>query len=147
MQARFKETNIILSGGIDDVWQNTENKNLVIADYKSQAKKGEVDQVAYLSDPYHKNYKIQMDFYAYLLELMGFKVEPTSYFLVCNALHNEDGFFGQMNFSQTLIPYEVNTDWIEEKIIGMIGVLNEKVTPNPNPCCKNCAYVNEAKKI
>ena len=52
-----------------------------------------------------------------------------------------------MNFSQTLIPYEVNTDWIEEKIIGMIGVLNEKVTPNPNPCCKNCAYVNEAKKI
>ena len=147
LKARFKDTNIILSGGIDDVWQNTKTQNLIVVDYKSQAKKSLVEQISYLSDPYHKNYKIQMDFYAYLLDQMGFKVEPISYFLVCNALHNDEGFFGRMNFSQTLIPYKVNTDWIEDEVNGMIEVLNSKEVPDPNPCCKNCAYVNQAKKI
>ena len=52
-----------------------------------------------------------------------------------------------MNFSQTLIPYKVNTDWIEDEVNGMIEVLNSKEVPDPNPCCKNCAYVNQAKKI
>ena len=36
---RFKDTNIILQGGVDDVWFNTKTKELVIADYKSQHKK------------------------------------------------------------------------------------------------------------
>ena len=37
LKARFKDSNIILSGGIDDVWQDTKTKELIIADYKSQA--------------------------------------------------------------------------------------------------------------
>jgi len=34
---RYKGTNIILTGGVDDIWQNTNTKELVVVDYKSQA--------------------------------------------------------------------------------------------------------------
>ena len=29
--------NIILTGGVDDIWQNTNTKELIVVDYKSQA--------------------------------------------------------------------------------------------------------------
>ena len=82
---RHKDTNIILTGGVDDIWQHKITKQLIVVDYKSQAKLGRVDKQDYLDDPYHEGYKIQMDFYAYLLKGMGFDVHKKSYFLVCNA--------------------------------------------------------------
>ena len=39
-----------------------------------------------------------MDFYAFLLKEMGFEVDETSYFLVCNADRNAEGFYGKMDF-------------------------------------------------
>ena len=57
-----------------------------------------------------------MDFYAYLLNEMGFDVNETSYFLVCNADRDADGFFGKLDFSETLIPYQWDTDWIPSKL-------------------------------
>ena len=44
-----------------------------------------VETWSYLSSPYHEGYKVQMDFYAFLLKEMNFEVDETSYFLVCNA--------------------------------------------------------------
>tara|TARA_Y100001968_G_C19205414_1_gene642051 strand:+ start:161 stop:373 length:213 start_codon:yes stop_codon:yes gene_type:complete len=41
---------------------------LIVLDYKSQAKNGVVDKEDYLDDPYHNGYKIQINFYAYLLK-------------------------------------------------------------------------------
>ncbi len=70
-----KKKNIILSGSIDNLWQNTITKKFIIVDYKSQAKKSLVITEEYLNDPFHKGYKIQMDFYAYLLKEIGFDVE------------------------------------------------------------------------
>ena len=99
--------------------------------------------ISYLSDPYHASYKVQMDFYTYLFRSQGFSVEDTSYFLVCNAQSNKDGFFGRIEFSQTLIPYKTDISWIESKVDKMIKTLNSKVSPDPNPSCKNCAYFRE----
>ena len=87
---RYKDTGLILTGGVDDIWQDTITRQLIIVDYKSQAKNGRVDKKDYLEDPFHETYKIQMDFYAYLLSGMGFSVHPISYFLVCNAKRDED---------------------------------------------------------
>ena len=82
---RFKDTNIILQGGVDDVWFNTKTKELVIADYKSQHKK-EISQETYFNDPYKEGYKRQLDYYAYILKGMGFKVSSDAYFYICNAV-------------------------------------------------------------
>jgi len=143
---RYKNTNIILTGGIDDIWQNKISKKLIIVDYKSQAKLGRVDKINYLEDPYHDGYKIQMDFYAYLLLGMGFKLDSMSYFLVCNAKRDDDRFDKTLNFDEYLIPYRWNIDWIEKKIEEMIHVMNSFDVPPSNQSCKNCAYSEQYAK-
>ena len=141
--SRFKDTNIILSGGVDDIWQDTRTGKLVVVDYKSQANFKPLDPASYLSDVYHEGYKIQMDFYSYLLNEMGFDVDPTAYFLVCNANRDADGFFGKMDFSETLIPYQWSIDWIPDRVQNMIDVMNSSKIPDSNPSCKNCAYAKQ----
>ncbi len=143
LSSRFQNTNIILSGGIDDVWQDTRNGKLVVADYKSQANNKILQAWSYLSDVYHEGYKIQMDFYGYLLSQMGFDVSPTSYFLVCNANRKAEGFYGKLDFNEVMIPYPWNVNWIPPKITEMLGVLNNDKVPEANPSCKNCAYARQ----
>tara|TARA_Y100000766_G_scaffold234133_1_gene209049 strand:- start:391 stop:519 length:129 start_codon:yes stop_codon:yes gene_type:complete len=41
-----------------------------------------------------------MDFYTYLLKVMGFDVHKTSYFLVFNAKRDEEGFNKRMIFDK-----------------------------------------------
>ena len=135
--------NIILTGGVDDIWQDKNTKELIVVDYKSQANSREVEPISYLSSPYHEGYKIQMDFYAYLLTEMGFDVNETAYFLVCNADRSADGFFGKLDFSETLIPYQWNTDWIPSKLDEMMKTLNSDDIPLSNESCENCAYARE----
>ena len=147
LMLRHKDTNIILTGGVDDIWQHNISKKLIIVDYKSQAKLGRVDKQDYLEDPYHEAYKIQMDFYAYLLSGMGFDVHQTSYFLVCNAKRDDQEFQKRMNFDEYLVPYNWNIDWIDNKIDEMVSLMNSSQVPEQNPSCKNCAYSEQYAKI
>jgi hypothetical protein len=140
---RFEDTNIILSGGVDDIWQDTNTKELIVVDYKSQASNEEVEPKSYLSGVYHQGYKMQLDFYNYLLNCMSYKTSPISYFLVVNADKTVDGFHGKMIFSETLIPYENNTSWIPAKIREMISLMNQKEVPLGNESCENCAYARQ----
>ena len=143
LTARFEDTNIILTGGVDDIWQNTKNGKLILVDYKSQANSAPLEPKTYLSDVYKHGYKVQIDFYAYLLQKMGFDVKDTA-FLVCNADRDADGFYGKMNFQEVLIPYLWKSNWIREQIVKMIKLLNDKKAPNANSSCKNCAYTKQA---
>ena len=146
LMLRHKSTSIILTGGVDDIWQDTRTKQLIVVDYKSQAKNGLVDKKDYLDDPYHEGYKLQMNFYAYLLKGMGFDVHPTSYFLVCNAKRDDDGFHKTMNFDEYLVPYNWTTDGLEEQLDEMVALINQYEIPEPNECCKNCAYSEQYAK-
>ena len=143
LSVRFQDTNIILSGGIDDVWQDTRNGQLVVADYKSQANNKRLDPMSYLGDAYHEGYKIQMDFYGYLLSGMGFMVSAMSYFLVCNADRNANQFAGKLDFNEVLIPYQWNSEWIPKRVNEMIDLLNSDDAPEGNFSCKNCAYARQ----
>lgn len=145
--SRFKETNIILSGGIDDIWQDTKTKDLIVVDYKSQASNYEVRTDYYLASPYHEGYKIQMDFYNYLLTAMGFQVGTLSYFLVVNADRTAEGFHGKMDFSETLVPYQHNISWITAKVEEMITLMNQKKVPESHFSCENCAYSKQRAKV
>ena len=64
-------------------------------------------------------------------------------FLVCNADRAADGFYGKMDFSETLIPYDWDTNWIPEQVEAMISIMNSASIPTSNPSCKNCAYANQ----
>lgn len=140
---RFEDSNIILSGGVDDIWFNTLTSELIVVDYKSQASSSPVTTDDYLTSPYHQGYKTQMDFYNYLLTCMGFKVAPISYFLVVNVDKSINGFFGNMKFTETLVPYSSSITWIPEKIRNMIALMNQENVPNGHESCENCAYARE----
>jgi len=147
LQARFKDTNIILKGGIDDVWINTKTDELIVADYKSQQSNYGVSQSTYFNSPYKDGYKKQLDFYAYLLKEMGFKVSNDSYLYICNAINENKGFNGKMIFNEVLIHYKVNTSYIDSKIQSMIDVLNTSKPPQSNESCENCAYANRRSEL
>jgi len=144
---QFDNSNIILTGGIDDIWQDTRDKSLIVVDYKSQANNKTLNAPTYLSDAYHDGYRTQMDFYAFLLQRMGFDVSDTSYFLVCNADRSAKGFYGEMKFSETLIPYKWNAAWIPGKVSEMINLMNSSQIPDAHSSCKNCAYAAQREEI
>ena len=140
LQVRFKDTNIILQGGVDDVWFNTQTEEVIIADYKSQQSNYGVSQETYFKSVYHDGYKTQLDFYAYLLKGMGFKVSKDAYLYICNAIEKDDGFFGKMHFDEVLIHYEVKTDYIDDHVQLMIDAMKRDKLPDSNESCENCAY-------
>ena len=61
---RYKESNIVLTGGVDDIWIVTMSKQLIVVDKKSQTKNVGLDKKDYQDDPCHEGYKMQIDFYA-----------------------------------------------------------------------------------
>jgi len=140
-------SNLILHGGVDDIWINQTTQEIILVDYKSQATTHAVIPRLYLSSYTHQDYKVQMDFYAYLLLMMGFSVSSTSYFYVCNADRQAEAFNGTMAFQETLVPYPWQADWIEEKLQNMIGVLNSATLPESNEACENCAYAKQRARL
>lgn len=137
---KFEDTNIVLTGGVDDIWLDTKTQELIVVDYKSQASLNEVEPISYLNNVYHEGYKLQMDFYNYLLNCRGFKTSSISYFLVVNADRTADGFNEQMKFSETLIPYKNDVSWIPDKVREMIKTMNAITVPDSHESCENCAY-------
>ena len=149
IKSRFKDTNIILQGGIDDVWFDTKKKELIIADYKSQASKDEVSQNMYFQKPYRRSYQTQLDFYAYVMKGMEleFPISKDSYLYVVNGLEVDDGFNGKISFSETLIYHKINTDYLDDKIQKMIDTINSTSIPNSHESCNNCAYTDRRNEI
>jgi len=144
---KFKDTNIILQGGIDDVWFNTQTEELVIADYKSQHKKQGVSQDTYFNEPYKEGYRRQLDYYAYILRGMGYKVSSDAYFYICNAKEVDEGFHGKMLFDEVLIHYKIKTNYLESKIQKMIDTMNSENIPDSHESCENCAYARQRSVI
>jgi len=141
------ETNLEIHGGVDDIWFNPNNKELIVVDYKAQSKEGAIETEAYLENQYHQGYKIQMDIYVYILRQMKFKVSDTTYFLVCNGLKTPDKFDATLHFDLKLVPYKTDTSWIKNKIIEMKKVLEAKEVPELNKYCEKCLYLDTGKQF
>ena len=135
------DTNLEIHGGVDDIWFNPDNDELIVVDYKAQSKEGTVETEEYLENKYHKGYKIQMDIYVYILRQMKFKVSNTVYFLVCNGLKTPDKFDAALHFDLTLVPYKTNDSWVKNKIIEMKKTLELKDVPEINKYCEKCMYL------
>ena len=78
---------------------------------------------------------------------MGYKVSPFGYFYVCNADRSAGGFWGNLSFTETLVPYKWSCEWIEGKVWEMIAVLNSHDLPASNPSCENCAYAGQRTSV
>tara|TARA_B100000902_G_C27222143_1_gene870271 strand:- start:467 stop:1195 length:729 start_codon:yes stop_codon:yes gene_type:complete len=136
-------SNFHLFGAVDDIWLNQDTRELIVVDYKSTSKVGEVT----LDAEWQNGYKRQMDFYQYLLRNNGFKVSSTGYFVYCNGVKNKDRFNEVLNFNVKCIKYEGNDDWVESTIMSIYNLLNGDKVPLESDSCEYCQYINQMKII
>lgn len=137
-----KPTNLVLTGGVDDVWVKS-NGELIIADYKATARNGEVGIDAGWQD----GYKRQMEIYQWLFRRNGFKVSSTGYFVYCNGKTDRPAFNLRLEFDVLVIPYKGNDDWVEPTLVKARKCLNSKNIPKADPDCDFCRYVETVSEV
>ena len=142
LQLRHRDSHLLLTGGVDDIWQDLNSGQLIVVDTKAQSRKGIVNPTLYLGECFHQGYKRQLDFYCYILSGMGFEVAPLAYFLVFNGVKDKD-FDNNLYFEDTLVEYRWNADWVPGVVDEIIELLHSEKLPEPDPCCMNCAYSRE----
>ena len=137
-----KPTNLIIAGGIDDVWVNPKGE-LHIVDYKATSKKEEVS----LDADWQISYKWQMEIYQWLFRMNGFKVSKTGYFVYCNGKADREGFYSKLEFDVKVIPYDGDDSWIEPKIFEAHKCLTGAKIPEPGEECDYCTYLNDVREV
>jgi hypothetical protein len=145
IQYALPGTNLIITGGIDDVWESRGERSgqLIIVDYKATSQQGSVS----LDDPWKISYKRQAEIYQWLFKMNGFEVSDTAIFLFCNARKNGNTFNSRLDFEISLLPYQGNTDWVEKTIREAFVVLQSNEKPAPSSCCEWCAYSEKIARL
>ncbi len=139
---RVDNENIVVTGGVDDVWVNPEGE-FIIVDYKATSKDDEVS----LDADWQIGYKRQMEIYQWLFRKNGFKVSSIGYFVYCNGNTENEAFDGKLEFDIKLIPYEGNTDWVEKTITNAIECLKSDKLPESGEDCDFCKYRGAVKEF
>lgn len=135
-------TNVIITGGIDDVWINPEQE-LIIVDYKATSKEEEVN----LDADWQIGYKRQMEIYQWLFRKNDFKVSDTGYFVYCNGKADKEAFDGKLEFDIKLLPYVGDDSWVEETILEAIECLKSDKLPKNGSDCDYCKYRQAAAEL
>jgi hypothetical protein len=142
-------TNLLVKGGIDDIWVDLETDELVVVDYKATAKNGEVS----LDADWQIGYKRQIEVYQWLLRQNGFKVKDTGYFVYTNGQLDADGFKDTLKFKTKIIDYKGNDNWVEKTLRDIKKCLDSDNLPpvgaqvmDPSKPCEFCTYARQWTK-
>lgn len=128
-------TNIVLRGGVDDVWKNNKGE-LHIVDYKATAKNSEVN----LDAEWQDGYKRQAEVYQWLFRKNGFPVSNVAYFVYCNGDMDKKTFDGKLEFNIKVIPYEGDDSWVEGTLLKVKECLISDKMPESGEDCSYCKY-------
>lgn len=139
-------TNILVRGGIDDVWV-TPSGELIIVDYKATSKKVGPST----EDDLYDAYKRQLEIYQWLFRQNGFSVSPTVYFVYVNGKADAKAFDGKLEFDIELIPYTGSDAWVEPTIYELKEMLTSDAIPPVGTSfgggpCEHCTYREAAGK-
>jgi hypothetical protein len=143
VQFLHEPTNLIITGAIDDLWQNSEGDYIVV-DYKATSKNAVIET---LDQPWQDGYKRQMEIYQWLLRRNGLDVSDTGYFVYCNGITDKTAFDAKLEFDITLIPYEGSDDWVEEIILEIHACLNADDIPRASFKCDYCRYRQAVEEV
>jgi hypothetical protein len=136
-----QKTNLIIRGGIDDIWIDTDGE-LHIVDYKATSKEGQVT----LDADWQDGYKRQVEVYQWLFRKNNFKTSDIAYFVYANGDTSPDRFDAHLEFDITIIPYTGNDAWIPKVIEKLHACLMAEYTPEASPLCEYCSYREVAGK-
>jgi CRISPR/Cas system-associated exonuclease Cas4 (RecB family) len=135
-------TNLLLCGGIDDIWVSLDGK-IFIVDYKSTSKEEGVS----LDADWQVSYKRQMEIYQWLFRKNGFNVSSTGYFVYCNGRMDKDKFDARLDFDIKIIPYEGNDSWLDQVVLAIHKCLISPSIPGYSPDCDYCLYHKSLKEV
>jgi len=140
------ESNFIVRGGIDDVWQSASGE-LIVVDYKATSKK----EGPSTEDDLYDSYKKQVEVYQWLFRRNGFVVSPTAYFVYANGDSDKKAFDAKLEFDIKLIGYTGNDSWVEPTLMNMRETLTRNDIPDygrgtafGGKDCEYCTYRDEA---
>lgn len=142
IQYLHPETNLLFTGGVDDVWVDPKGE-LIIVDYKATSKNGEVN----LDADWQIGYKRQMEMYQWLFRKNGFKVSKTGYFVYCNGDKDKKAFDGKLEFNIKVIPYVGDDSWVEGALIDAKKCLMSSKIPKYSEECDYCGYIKAVKEV
>ncbi len=134
-------TNLILRGGIDDIWEG-KNGMLYIVDYKATAGKDTIT----LEEAWKDGYKRQVEIYQWLFRKNGFSVSNTAYFVYANGRADKEAFNGKLEFDITILPYDGDDSWIEATLVELKKCLESEAIPESGLRCDYCKYREIAGK-
>jgi RecB family exonuclease len=135
VQCVHQKTNLLITGGVDDIWVNDKGE-LHVVDYKATSKSGEVS----LDAEWQIGYKRQVEIYQWLLRHNDLKVSNTAYFVYCNGDADKKAFDKKLEFSIKVIPYEGNDDWIDGALVELKKCLMQEELPPSGVDCDFCKY-------
>lgn len=137
VQYFHEPTNLLITGAIDDLWQNSKGEYIVV-DYKATSKNEKIEA---LDKAWQDGYKRQMEIYQWLLRKNGFKVSDTGYFVYCNGITDKKAFDAKLEFDITLIAYKGDDSWVENVILEAHKCLNSSKIPESGNTCDYCDYI------
>lgn len=142
VQYLHPETNFIVFGAVDDIWQMADG-SLAVVDYKATSKEGEIE----LEDTkWHNQYRRQMEVYQWLLRHNNFTVSDTGYFVYVNGKKDRAAFDGKLEFDVKIIPYTGTDNWIDDVLKKAKKCLDSNEIPTKSPNCEYCEYRLESRK-
>ncbi len=143
VQVLHKQTNLLVYGAIDDLWQNPKGEYIVV-DYKSTSKN---EEIIALDKTWQNSYKRQLEIYQWLVRHNGLIVSNTGYFVYCNGKTDMKKFDSKLEFDITLISYKGNDTWIEAIIKKIHKCLNSTKVPEAGENCFFCMYRDAVNKL
>lgn len=143
VQFHHSETNLLLTGAVDDVWIDLDTKELIVVDYKSTSSKEEVS----IDKEWQISYKRQMEFYQWLLRKNGFKVSNDGYFVYCNGIKDKEAFNEVLEFDVKVLHYEGSDSWVDSTIYEIAELLKKDDIPDMSETCDLCSYSDTRLEI
>lgn len=124
-----------LYGAIDDILEFKDG-SLAVVDYKST---GSAAPTIYPS------YQLQMDVYTFLLQQLGFRTAPKSYFAFFLVV-KEDGFNGRLPFREQLVEVDPAPGRVPAIFSQAAALAQVDAPPAPGAACDLCRWYGEAAK-
>ena len=125
-------TGYTLFGAVDDVLEFRDG-TLAVVDYKST---GSAAPTIYPS------YQLQMDVYTYLLQCLGYRTAPQSYFAFFLVV-KDDGFGGRLPFREELVTVTPDPSRVPALLATAVAVAQSDRAPEPGPACDLCRWYGE----
>jgi len=133
-------TNFELFGAIDDLWRDLDTGEMIVVDYKSTSKSGEVS----IETGWGSAYKRQMEFYQWLLRRQGLKIARRGWFVYCNGRRDLPAFDAHLEFRIKLIPYDGDDGWVEDTLLAIRQTLERDAPPPLDEDCEYCRFAARA---